>query len=483
MIKNKAFVFRIFPNEEQKQFFEQTFGNVRYFYNNFIYENYKELEVGKIKPSDVKQPSVLKKTNDFLKLGDSLALCNSYLNLKDAIKRGKSKETFIAKKNKIKKVLQNSKNLPASVIALQLQKAERYGLPKFKKKSFEQSYTTNNQIPTKSNGLKQPTIRLENDLLFLPKIKTGIKIIRHRKITKNMIIKSITVRKSYFKFYEVSILVEYQSNVKLIPFKQISLDKVEGLDFSIPHKYIDSFGLKAKSQNYYRINESKISLINCKIGRNKEISKVIFANNRELNQGKNIFKLQQKLNKLNFKIKMNRKQENHLLANELLKHNDLIVLEDIDLRAMSQCLNFGKSIYDKGFGNLRNILLYKAINLGKYVIKTDRFFPSSKNCSNCGHKHSELTLKDRIFTCPQCDFEIDRDENSAINLKQEGYRILESMMLGKYAPKNRDQNKIMYELINRESNTSIEPVNSLELSCADYSALHGNNKPTLQACG
>ena len=80
MIKNKAFVFRIFPNEDQKQFFAQTFGNIRYLYNKFIYDNYDELLLRQL--SVPQQPSKFKKVEEssFLKKGDSLALANNYLN-------------------------------------------------------------------------------------------------------------------------------------------------------------------------------------------------------------------------------------------------------------------------------------------------------------------------------------------------------------------------------------------------------------------
>lgn len=460
MIKNKAFVFRIFPNETQKQFFEQTFGNVRYYYNNFIFNNYNELAGRDIKYDKIPQPAKLKQDHPFLKLGDSLALCNAQINLKRALKKANSFEIIIGKNNKIKRIKENKNNLSAKIIVKKLKKAERYGLPNFKFKDDMQSYTTNNQFS--KSGV--PSIKLENDYLFLPKIKQGIKIVRHKSISSNMTIKSVTITKSYGNFYEASILVEYQSNVRLLPIENITLDKVEGLDFSVPEKFINSFGEKANSQNYYTLNEKRIAFLNRKIKRNKNISDTIFTGDKEKEyKGKNSAKLRNKLNKIHYKVKMSRKQENHILANELLNKYDLIVLEDIDLRGMSQCFNFGKSIYDKGFGQLRNILSYKSQNLGKYVIKVDKFFPSSKLCSNCGHKNDKLNLKDRVYECPNCFNEIPRDQNAGINLKYEGLRILQEMHQGVYAPRKKDPNKNMYKLITG-SNTQIAPV-SISCNC------------------
>ena len=296
MIKNKAFVFRIFPNEDQKQFFAQTFGNIRYLYNKFIYDNYDELLLRQL--SVPQQPSKFKKVEEssFLKKGDSLALANNYLNQKDALKRANSFETINAMKNKINKIVKNDKGFSAEIVTMKLQKASRYGLPKFKKKSGQQSYTTNNQVPNDKNTIIKDTIRLENSFIFLPKIKDGIKIIIHRDISKNMIIKSVTVRKSYSDFYEASILVEYQSNVNLLPLDSITNDKVEGLDFSVPNKFIDSLGQKANSQDYYKTMEKEIALLNQQLAKNKTISEKIFTDDKTNDyQGKNLNKLQNKI--------------------------------------------------------------------------------------------------------------------------------------------------------------------------------------------
>ena len=387
-------------------------------------------------------------------------------------------------KNKINKIVKNDKGFSAEIVTMKLQKASRYGLPKFKKKSGQQSYTTNNQIPNDKNTIIKDTIRLENSFIFLPKIKDGIKIIIHRDISKNMIIKSVTVRKSYSDFYEASILVEYQSNVNLLPLDSITNDKVEGLDFSVPNKFIDSLGQKANSQDYYKTMEKEIALLNQQLAKNKTISEKIFTDDKANDyQGKNILKLQNKINRIHFKLKMSRKQENHILANKLLKQYDLIVLEDIDLRNMSQGFKLGKSIYDKGFGELREILAYKAVELGKYVVKVDRFFPSSQICSCCNHRNKRLHLNNRVFICEKCNLKICRDQNSAINLKNEGIRILREMLMGVYKPKKRDPNKQLLSII-RESNTPIEPANDLSLGSTfrnTKSELHGKNKPLLQA--
>ena len=103
--------------------------------------------------------------------------------------------------------------------------------------------------------------------------------------------------------------------------------------------------------------------------------------------------------------------------------NGNILVEDIDMKAMSQCLHFGKSVQDNGYGIFRNMLDYKLAWKGKKLVKTDRFFPSSKKCSKCGKIKKELKLSERVYRCT-CGNEMDRDRNAAINIREEARRML-----------------------------------------------------------
>ena len=93
------------------------------------------------------------------------------------------------------------------------------------------------------------------------------------------------------------------------------------------------------------------------------------------------------------------------------------------MKAMSQCLKFGKSVMDNSFGMFRTILEYKLEEKGKKFVKIDRFYPSSKKCCKCGHIKKELKLSDRVYRC-ECGNEMDRDKNAAINIREEAKRML-----------------------------------------------------------
>ena len=97
------------------------------------------------------------------------------------------------------------------------------------------------------------------------------------------------------------------------------------------------------------------------------------------------------------------------------------------MHAMSQSLSLGKSVSDNGWGNFVVMLQYKAEKKGKYLIKVDRFFTSSKTCFKCGYVHKELELSDREYVCPVCGNVMDRDHQAACNTLNEGLRMLREM--------------------------------------------------------
>ena len=131
-------------------------------------------------------------------------------------------------------------------------------------------------------------------------------------------------------------------------------------------------------------------------------------------------KLRKSINRINKKIHNQRTDFCHKLSTQLVKDNDAIVVESLNLKTMSQCLHLGKSVMDLGYSQFINQLQYKCDWYGKHLVQADKWFASSKICHNCGFKYQDLTLSDRKWVCPNCGAEIDRDKNAAINLKQLG---------------------------------------------------------------
>jgi putative transposase len=359
---NKSFKFRLYPNKEQRTLFAKTFGCVRFVYNRMLAdktEHYKT--TGEMLYC---YPSQYKTEFPWLREVDSLALVGAYNNLQTAYKN------FFRDKS--------------------------IGFPKYKSRHRgHNSYTTN---------LVNGNIVLADGFLKLPKLGQ-VKIRQHRRVPPDYRLKSVTVSlKSSGKYY-ASILYEYDAVVH--PAEVVD---ILGLDFSMPELYIDSTGDAPAYPRPYRKAQSKLAKEQRKLSRRKK-------------GGSNYNKQKLKVAKLHERIANQRSDFLHKLSRQITNAYDAICIEDLDMRGMSQALNFGKSVSDNGWGMFTRMLEYKLAEQGKRLVKIDKWFPSSKKCSVCGIVKPQMLLFERVFFC-DCGFECDRDINAAINIKNEGMRLL-----------------------------------------------------------
>lgn len=363
-VKNKAYLYRIYPNKEQAVLLCKTFGCARFIYNNLLSDMtayYKEK-----KETLKREVTYYKNIYPFLSEVDSLALANAKLNLKNAF------VNFFEK---------------------------RSGYPKFHKKGINDKYTTN-----MVNG----NIVITKGYIRLPKIG-NIRIKQHRLIGNNEKIKSVTVSKTANKYY-ISVLVEYEEQIDKINKNDININNTIGLDYSSTYFYVDSNGNKAEYPRYYRLMEHKLTKAQRKLSKRTKGSK-------------NYDKQKQKVQKLHQKIANQRKDFIHKLSNQITNDYSLICFEDLNLSNIKKSLKLGKSTSDNGFGMFRNFCEYKAINKGKYTIKIDKWYASTKTCNHCGCKNEDIKLSTREWICSNCNTLNQRDENAALNIRDEGLRV------------------------------------------------------------
>jgi putative transposase len=366
--QNKAYKFRLYPTDEQTLIMLKTFGCVRFVYNKMLAERKGTYELLKddneaLKKAKHPTPAKYKKEYEWLKEVDSLALANAQLNLDKAYKaffRGDAK------------------------------------FPKFKSKRHKQSYTTN-----VVNG----NIQLLDGHIKLPKLKM-VKIKQHRAIPSGYKIKSCTLSMTASGKYYISILTEYE---KEIESKEI--EKVVGLDFAMDGLFVDSQGEKANYPKFYRQMLEKLAKEQRKLSRKKKGSS-------------NWNKQRIRVAKIQEKTANQRKNFLHHKSKELVSNFDAVVIEDLDMKGMSQALKFGKSVADNGWGMFTSFLQYKLKEQGKQLIKIDKWFPSTQTCSSCGNTHP-MPMNIRMYVC-SCGVNLDRDYNSALNIKKEGIRLLAS---------------------------------------------------------
>ena len=186
-------------------------------------------------------------------------------------------------------------------------------------------------------------------------------------------------------------------------------EKFIGIDFAMQGMCVFSTGKRAEYPMFYRNTEKKLAREQRKLSR--------------CQKGSQNYKKQKKRVALcHEKIRNQRKDFQHKLSASLAESFDAVCVEDLNLKGMAGGLHLGKGVHDNGYGLFLSMLEYKLEERGKYLIKVDRYFASSKICSVCGNKKEELSLFDRIYYC-ECGNRMDRDANAAVNIMNEGKRI------------------------------------------------------------
>ena len=186
-------------------------------------------------------------------------------------------------------------------------------------------------------------------------------------------------------------------------------EKFIGIDFAMQGMCVFSTGKRAEYPMFYRNTEKKLAREQRKLSR--------------CQKGSQNYKKQKKRVALcHEKIRNQRKDFQHKLSAGLTESFDAVCVEDLNLKGMAGGLHLGKGVHDNGYGLFLSMLEYKLEERGKYLIKVDRYFASSKICSVCGKKKEELSLFDRIYYC-ECGNRMDRDVNAAVNIMNEGKRI------------------------------------------------------------
>lgn len=366
----KAYKYRLYPNKQQEELIQKTFGCVRFVYNHTLayrkelYEAEKK-SLNKIACNSY-MTNVLKKEYEWLTDVDKFALNNAVFNMD---------------------------------IAYQKFFKEHAGYPKFKsKRDHRKSYTTNY---TNSNI----EVSFENNKIKLPKLK-WVNVVFHREFDGK--IKSATISQVPSGKYYCSILVETKHKV---------LEKTDGevgIDLGIKDLLVTSDGEKYDNPKLTKKYEKKLAKEQRKLAKKQKGSK-------------NWDRQRIKVAKVHEKIRNIRTNNLHQISHGLISENQVIVSEDLSVKNMVQNKNLAKSISDCGWYELTRQLSYKAEWNERNYIKIGRFIPSSQICSNCGYVNKEVKdLFIREWDCPQCGMHHDRDINAAINILNEGLKMLQA---------------------------------------------------------
>ncbi|TPG60080.1 RNA-guided endonuclease InsQ/TnpB family protein [Ewingella americana] len=392
----RAFEYRLFPTDIQRETLLQNAGNARFIYNHFLAEL---RDTGEFLNSYAlsKKLTQLKKENgfEFLKLSESSSLQHVAGNLGNAITR------FF---NKVSK------------------------FPVFKKKQVRDSFTISNL----NNNCK-----IWNPASEGCKGKHQIKLAKlgwfryksHRPIPENSNIKRITLRLKSDGHWYCSIVTD----TGIIP-EVVNPKSSVGVDLGLKDFLTLSSGEKISSPKHYHLAQSRLKYLQRSMSRKAKGSN-------------NWNKARRKVAKLHFKIAAQRKDFLNKLSFAIATKYDLVTLETLNVAGLSRNRRLSKSIMTSGWSTFKNMLEYKLADQGKWWCYASPFFASSKIHASSGYKNTELTLAIRYWQCPETGIQVDRDINAAINLDQLGQHwYLTDHLLDSNAYQNAIKSKTLLSL-------------------------------------
>jgi putative transposase len=393
-VLHKAVQVRLYPSKEQQILLAQTFGCARWWWNyalNKSIEAYKETGKGLGRSALNALLPALKKAEDTDWLADcySQVLQATTLNLTTAYKN------FFEK---------------------------RAGFPKFKSKHGKQSiqYPQNVKIGQGNVNASDFGVSAQSNasLSIDPSATLGVKLPGNIGIVKAKIhraiegkIKTVTVSKTPSGKYFASILTEVEGENPTI-----SEGKIYGVDLGLKHFAVVTDGEKVSKYDNPKHQDTHEK--NLKRKQQKLARKQKGTNSR--------YKYRKVVAKVYERVSNSRQDFLHKLSYKLVSDSQAVIVENLHVKGMVRNHNLAKAISDAGWGTFTNFLAYKLERKGARLIEIDKWFPSSKLCSNCFYQIGEMPLDVREWICPHCGTHHDRDGNAAINIRAEGIRMLKA---------------------------------------------------------
>ena len=387
---HKALRVRLYPSEEQRVILNKTFGCCRVVYNERLAEHINYSDTYKNNPNKPKFKGTLPKElreKKYPWLGEDTiaeALIQSQRNCEQAYSN-----FFKSRKGQ--------------------RKDRKVGRPKYKSKKSHKDSLTLYQIR------KENLVDFNSRTIFIPKLK-GAKFRIANSSLKSKWIEwfleavplSMTISKNACEEYYCSVLFEREQDLE----QSIRMSNSVGLDFSPGNLYIDSNNNSAPNYRPYKqLNSNKLTKLQRNLTRKKKGSK-----NRE--------KARVKLARFEKHISDSRRDYIEKETLRLVRTYDVIGIEDLNLQGMMQFSHNAKNYVDTSWYTFTQKLIWKSQFNNCIVVKSDRFYPSSRICNHCGYINHSLTLKDRKWTCPDCGNKIIRDENAGKNLRDNAVNLL-----------------------------------------------------------
>ncbi len=318
-------------------------------------------------------------------------LLSSRTNKKNLFFRREARSGFRGLEIRVYPLQQSLRHLDRAMVNFFEGRAE---YPTFKKKGNQQSAT---YVGT--------AFTLKGTSLTPARMSTPLDIHWSRPLPEGCKPSSITITKDEAKRYFVSILVEED----ITPFPVVK--KMVGLDLGLKRMVITSDGHTYGNPKFFSQDEKKLAKLQRRHAKKKKGSK-----NRD--------NARLKVARCHKKIADRRRDYQHKLSTKIIRENQVVCVESLQVKNMVKNHKLAKAISDVGWSEFVRQLEYKANWYGRTFVKIDKFYPSSKRCNGCGHILDSLTLDIRTWTCPECGVFHDRDINAAKNIVAAGLAVL-----------------------------------------------------------
>lgn len=368
MILQKTFSYRLKPTSAQKRLLSRFAGSVRFVYNWGLAQVKTAFE------SKTKIPT-------FVDIANQLPLLK------------KTPETFWLSQAHSQILQQTLKDLEKAVsfFFAQHKKGTHIRFPRFKKKGVKDSF----RYPQGFKG--------NNGKIYLPKIGW---LAYHDSRPIEGAMKQATIKRDG-KHWHVHIICEIERSIPITP---VLSEKAIGIDLGISNYAYLSNGTVIENPAFLKRDLKKLQRYSKSLSRKKK-------------GGMNRKKAALRVVLIHQNIKNKRTDFLHKLSTMLVKNHDVIAVENLAVNGMIQNRHLARSIADAGWSKLLRMLEYKAIWLGKHLVKIDRFTPTSKQCSSC-NAQQKMPLCVRRYLCTTCGLDLDRDLNASINIRAAGLAVL-----------------------------------------------------------
>jgi len=373
-LQHKAFKFRLYPTKQQAELMQKTFGCARFVYNHMLAYN----------------------LNGYKEHGKEWKLDFAYKKFRD-------QHEFL------KEVSANTFNYAARNLRSAYTTWFNSMCKKIKRKDVQPPKFKSKHKSRKSFKLQATKFRLDGDKLRLEKLG-WVKTRGLPEIPKHSRFISVTVTQNASGEYFASIATEVE--VELMQHA----DKVVGIDLGLKDFVVLSSGQRVQAPKFFRESQARLKKAQ------QHLSRKVRCSNSYARQ-------KRKVARVHRDIANKRQWFLHDLTTKLVREYGVICVEDLNVEGMLKNHCLAKSIADAGWSEFVRQLEYKSAWYGRTLVKVDRFYPSSKTCSCCGHVNQDLVISDREWTCTNCHTVVDRDLNAAYNIASEGYRILSGKRL------------------------------------------------------